>query len=190
MNASFKQMSESTPEDWQVIMKEQMGFFSKLPDRILTHLSLLDDDYGGFPIDRLQHSLQTAELAASAGEDDEYVVCALLHDIGDTLGSANHPDVAAVILQPFVSDANHWMIKHHGIFQGYNFFHHIGMDRDMRDQFKDCEHYDRTKRFIDNYDDPAFDNSKPKLSLSLFEDQVRKVFAKPINSVYADAMEG
>ncbi len=72
MKATFKQMSESIPEDWQVIMQEQMGFFEKLPDRILTHLSLLDDDYDGFPIDRLQHSLQTAELAT-----DEYIVCAL-----------------------------------------------------------------------------------------------------------------
>lgn len=189
MKTSFSKMSDSTAQDWQLIMTEQMGFFSKLPDRILTHLELLNDDYGGFPVDRLQHSLQTAELAAEAGEDDEYVVCALLHDIGDTLGSANHPDVAAAILQPFVSEENHWMIKHHGIFQGYNFFHFLGLDRNMRDKFRDNENYQRTKRFVDKYDDPAFDASKPKLSLSLFEDQVRKVFATPINSVYQDAFD-
>ncbi|GIR70370.1 MAG: hypothetical protein CM15mP74_16210 [Halieaceae bacterium] len=50
------------------------------------------------------------------------MVCALLHDIGDTLGPANHADVAAVLLEPYVSEANHWMVKHHGIFQGYYFF--------------------------------------------------------------------
>lgn len=189
MKASFNKMSDSTAPDWQIIVQEQMAFFAKLPDRILTHLNLLDDDYGGFPIDRLQHSLQTAELAAQAGEDDEYVVCALLHDIGDTLGSTNHPDVAAVILQPFVSEANHWMIKHHGIFQGYNFFHHIGLDRNLRDQFKDCEHYARTERFVNKYDDLAFDSSKPKISLGLFEDQLRKVFSNPVNSVYRKAFD-
>ncbi|MEM7360994.1 MAG: HD domain-containing protein [Pseudomonadota bacterium] len=189
MKTAFSKMSDSTAQDWELIMQEQMGFFGKLPDRILTHLELLNDDYGGFPVDRLQHSLQTAELAAEAGEDDEYVVCALLHDIGDTLGSANHPDVAAAILQPFVSEDNHWMIKHHGIFQGYNFFHYLGLDRNMRDRFKDSENFQRTKRFVDRYDDPAFDASKPKLSLSLFEDQVRKVFATPINSVYQDAFD-
>jgi len=111
MQTDFKKMSESSAEDWQSIMGEQMTFFKKLPDRILTHMTLLDGDYGGFPVDRLQHSLQTAELAAEAGEDTQYVVCALLHDIGDTLGSTNHADVAAAILQPFISEENLWMIK-------------------------------------------------------------------------------
>lgn len=189
MKTSFSKMSDSTAEDWQLIMQQQMVFFSKLPDRIMSHLELLDGDYGGFPIDRLQHSLQTAELAAEAAEDNQYVVCALLHDIGDTLGSANHPDVAAAILQPFVSDANHWMIKHHGVFQGYNFFHYLGLDRNLRDQFQESEHYERTRRFVEKYDDPAFDASKPKLSLRLFEDQVREVFSNPINSVYRPAID-
>lgn len=181
---NFKALSEGSQEDWQGIMAEHKKFSAGLPDRILTHLSLLGGDYGGFPVDRLQHSLQTAELAAEAGEDEQYVVCALLHDIGDTLGSYNHPDVAAAILQPFVSEANHWMIKHHGIFQGYNFFHHLGMDRNMRDQYKDSPYYDYTAKFIADYDNPAFDSDKPVLSLSLFEPMVRNVFRKPINTIY------
>ena len=189
MRASFNKMSDSTAQDWEIIMQEQMTFISHLPDRILAHMQLLNDDYGGFPVDRLQHSLQTAELAADNGEDDEYVVCALLHDIGDTLGSTNHPDVAAAILQPFITEANYWMIKHHGIFQGYNFFHHLGLDRNMRDQFKDSEHYERTQRFVDLYDDRAFDASKPKLSLDLFEPMVRKVFSNPVNSMYRKALD-
>ena len=123
MNATFTKMSKSTAEDWAIIVPEQMKFFKKLPDRILSHMELLTGDYGGFAVDRLQHSLQTAHRAAEAGEDDEYIVCALLHDIGDTLGSANHADVAAAILQPYVSEENHWMVKHHAIFQGHNFFH-------------------------------------------------------------------
>ena len=189
MRASFNKMSDSTAQDWEIIMQEQMTFISHLPDRILAHMQLLNDDYGGFPVDRLQHSLQTAELAADNGEDDEYVVCALLHDIGDTLGSTNHPDVAAAILQPFITEANYWMIKHHGIFQGYNFFHHLGLDRNMRDQFKDSEHYERTQRFVDLYDDRAFDASKPKLSLDLFEPMVRRVFSNPVNSMYRKALD-
>ena len=139
MKASFTKMSASTAQDWEIILPEQLAFFQKLPDRILSHMELLTGDYGGFAVDRLQHSLQTAHRAAEAGEDEEYIVCALLHDIGDTLGSANHADLAAVILQPFVSEENHWMIKHHAIFQGYNFFHFLGADRNMRDQFADNE---------------------------------------------------
>ena len=145
MDTNFREMSQSTKEDWQIIGREAMNSMAGLADRVLAHLALLDGDCGGFPVDRYQHCLQTADLAAEAGEDDEYVVCALLHDIGDTLGSANHADVSAVILEPFVSEENHWMVKHHAIFQGYNFFHHVGLDRNMRDQFKGSPHYDRTE---------------------------------------------
>jgi len=189
MKTQFNSVSESTAQDWQIIMGEQLKFMSALPDRVLAHMRLLADDYGGFPVDRLQHSLQTAELAAEAGEDDEYVVCALLHDIGDTLGSYNHADVGAAILQPFVSEANHWMIKHHAIFQGYNFFHHLGMDRNLRDRFKGSEHYGYTARFIGKYDNLAFDASKPALSLDMFAPMVRKVMAEPKNSLYKRALD-
>lgn len=187
--ASFSVMSESTAEDWAVIVQESMKYFVSLPDRILAHLQLLAGDYGGFPVDRLQHCLQTAERAAKGGEDDEYVVCALLHDIGDTLGSANHPDVAAAILEPFVSEANHWMVKHHAIFQGYNFFHHLGLDRNLRERFRSSEHYERTEAFVAKYDDPAFNSSHPTLSLAEFEPLVRKVFAKPKRGLYVKLAE-
>jgi predicted HD phosphohydrolase len=188
-SASFKAMSDSTQEDWDLIKHEQISFISGLPDRILQHMMLLDADFGGFPIDRLQHCLQTAELAAEDGRDDEYVVCALLHDIGDTLGSLNHADVAATILEPFVSQANHWMVKHHAIFQGYNFFHFLGMNRDMRDKFRDSAYYERTEEFIAKYDDPAFDADKPRLELATFEPLVRSVFSSPKQGIYQSLME-
>jgi predicted HD phosphohydrolase len=151
-------------------------------------MKLLDGDYGGFPIDRYSHCLQTATFALRDGRDDEYVVCALLHDIGDTLGPYNHPEVAAAILKPFVSEANHWMIQNHGIFQGYNFFHHLGMNRDMRDMFKGHAHYERTAEFIALYDSPAFDTSKEILPMSEFEPILRRVLAQPKQSVYKSAM--
>lgn len=186
---SFTSLSESKAEDWEIIAEEHMRFRAGLPGRILDHMRLLGNDYGGFPVDRLQHSLQTAALAADAGEDEEYVVCALLHDIGDTLGSTNHPDVAAAILEPFVSAENHWMVKYHGIFQGYNFFHYLGMDRNMRDQFKGSPEYDRTEAFIAKYDDLAFDASKPKLSLDAFAPMVARVFAEPKKSLYKECFD-
>lgn len=180
----FRQMTESTKEDWQTIMEQQMKFFAGLPDRILDHLKLLSGDYGGFPVDRLQHCLQTADLAAEDGRDPEYVVAALIHDIGDTLGSANHADVSAAILQPFVSEETHWMVKHHAIFQGYNFFHHLGLDRNLRAQFGGSPHYDQTEEFVAKYDNLAFDHTRPALSLDLFEPMLRSVFAKPKHSIY------
>ena len=187
--ATFVRMDQSTQEDWRAIGGEFAQLAKGLPDRVLAHLKLLDGDYGGFPIDRYHHSLQTATLALRDGRDEEYVVCALLHDIGDTLGTFNHPDVAAAILKPFVSEANNWMIQHHGIFQGYNFFHHIGMDRNMRDRFKDHEHYDRTAEFIELYDNPAFNPGTETLTISEFEPMLRRLFAQPKNTIYKAVTE-
>ena len=186
--ATFTSMDHSTQADWALIVPEAMKMARTLPDRVLAHLQLLDGDFGGFPIDRLSHCLQTATLAHRDGRDEEYVVCALLHDIGDTLGSYNHPDIAAAILKPFVSEANVWMVQHHGIFQGYNFFHHIGLDRHMRDQFKDQPHAERTAEFVARYDNPAFDAQGEMLPLSFFEPMLRRVMAAPKQSVYKAAM--
>ena len=116
--ANFVRMQDSTREDWQLIGGEFMQFATGLPERVIKHLQILEGDYGGFPIDRYTHSLQTATRALRDGRDEEYVVCALLHDIGDTLGSYNHADIAAAILAPVVSEENHWMVEHHAIFQG------------------------------------------------------------------------
>ncbi|HYF43555.1 MAG TPA: HD domain-containing protein [Ramlibacter sp.] len=187
--AQFTRMDESTQADWQVIGGEFMPFARNLPDRVMAHLKLLEGDYGGFPVDRYTHSLQTATRALRDGRDEEYVVCALLHDIGDTLGSYNHPEIAAAILKPFVSEANLWMIQHHGIFQGHFFFHHIGMDRDMREQFRGHEHFARTEEFCALYDNPAFDPNGETLPLSEFEPLLRKVMAQPRNTIYKAALK-
>jgi predicted HD phosphohydrolase len=182
-------MEAGTKQDWEIILPQYTAHGKALPDRILDHLRLLDGDFGGFPVDRLTHSLQTATLAHRDGRDEEYVVCALLHDIGDTLGTYNHPDVAAAILKPFVSEANHWMVLHHGIFQGYYFFHHIGLDRNLRDQFRDHPHFAQTEEFCARYDGPAFDAEAETLPLEFFEPMLRRVFARPKQSVYKAAME-
>lgn len=187
--ATFVRMDQSTAADWKLIAGEFRPFSQALPDRILAHLKLLDGDYGGFPVDRYTHCLQTATLALRDGRDEQYVVCALLHDIGDTLGCFNHPDIAAAILKPFVSEANLWMVQNHGIFQGYNFFHHLGMDRNMRDMFKGHAHYARTEEFIALYDNPAFDPKGETLPISEFEPMVRRLFAQPRNTIYKAALE-
>ena len=155
--ATFTDMRNSTEEDWKIILEDFRSYAAQLPARVIAHLKLLEGDTGGFAVDRLTHSLQTATLAHRDGKDDEYVVCALLHDIGDTLGSYNHPDIAAAILKPFVSHENLEMVEKHGMFQAYYFFHHLGMDRNLRDQVKGQAVYDRTLEFCEKYDAPAFD---------------------------------
>jgi predicted HD phosphohydrolase len=182
--AAFTSMERSTVDDWAIIGASFVPFAQKLPDRVLAHLRLLDGDYGGFAVDRLTHSLQTATLAHRAGEDEEYVVCALLHDIGDTLGSFNHADIAGAILRPFVSEANQWMVEKHGIFQGYYFFHHIGLDRNAREEFRGHPWFERTALFCEKYDGPAFDPKLETMPLEAFEPILRRLFAAPKRSIY------
>ena len=118
------------------------------------------------------------------------MVCALLHDIGDTLGTYNHPDIVAAILKPFVSPENHWMVEKHGIFQGYYFFHHLDMDRNLREQFRDQPRlFERTAEFCLKYDAAAFMQEYDTLPLSFIEPMVQRVLAQPRSSMYATAAE-
>lgn len=182
--ARFRAMDEGTQQDWGIIAREFIAFAGGVSDRVLAHLNLLAGDFGGFPVDRLEHSLQTATRAHRDGRDEAYVVMALLHDIGDTLGSYNHPDIAAAIIKPFVSEELHWICRHHGIFQGYYYFHYLGMDRDLRENFRGHPHFDACAEFCEKYDQAAFDPDYDSEPLSFFEPMVRRVMARPINTLY------
>jgi predicted HD phosphohydrolase len=187
--AGFTAMVDGTAEDWAIIGSQFREFARSLPDRVLTHLRLLDGDFGGFAVDRLEHSLQTATRAHRDGRGEDYVVMALLHDIGDTLGTYNHPEVAAAILKPFVSEELAWIAQHHGAFQGYYFFHFLGMDRDVRENFRASPYFEACHEFCEKYDQVAFDPEYRSEPLEFFEPMVRRVFARPVNSMYAKAVE-
>jgi predicted HD phosphohydrolase len=187
--AQFRSMTEGTQEDWSLIAHDYVGFASGLPDRVMAHLKLLDGDFGGFPIDRLTHSLQTATRAHRDGRGESYVVMALLHDIGDTLGTFNHPDIAAAILQPFVSEEEHWICKNHGAFQGYYYFHYLGIDRNVREKHRDNPYFEACATFCEKYDQAAFDPDYDTLPLSFFEPMLRRVMARPRNDMALKAME-
>jgi predicted HD phosphohydrolase len=182
--ASFHAMTEGTKADWEKIAVGNMELAVGLPDRALDQLRALGGDFGGFAVDRLEHSLQTATRAERAGRDDEYVYCALMHDVGDLLGTFNHADIAAAIVKPFVSEQNHWIVEKHAIFQGYYFFHHLGLDRDMRDRFRDHEWFDACAEFCHEYDQPAFDPGYDTLPLEHFEPLVRDMMRSPKRSIY------
>jgi len=178
--ASFKSFEESTAEDWALISPQLNITQSYVPDRVLSLMRDLKSDHGGFPVDRLEHSLQTATRAQRDGRDDEYVLCALLHDIGDTLSPFNHPSIAADILKPFVSDANHWMVEKHGIFQGYYFWQHIGLNPDTREQHRDSPYFEYAAEFCAKYDQTAFDADYRSEPLEHFEPLVRSTLVTSV----------
>jgi predicted HD phosphohydrolase len=182
--ATFKAMTEGTQADWGKIATAAIEFNGGLADRVLAHLKMLKGDCGGFSVDRLEHSLQSATLAYRDQMDEEYVVCALLHDMGDILASTNHAELAATVLKPFVSEQNWWLLHHHGIFQGYYFFHYLGLDRNMREQYRGHPNFERTALFCERHDQNAFDPGYDTMPLEAFVPMVQRVMARPKRSIY------
>lgn len=185
--ASFSSMAESTAADWKPILTRSLEYATHLSDRVLDHMRLLGDDHGGFAVSRLEHCLQTATRAARANRDDEYVACALLHDIGDTLCTYNHADAAVAILKPFVSLENLWMVEKHSIFQGYHYYHLLGMNRDAREAYQDHPCYERTAEFCAEFDQNSFDPSYRSLSLEDFGPLLRSLFSNVRNDQLREA---
>ncbi len=177
-SVSFTRMDEGTKEDYELLGEFEAAELARFPDRVLGWLRDMDD-HTGYQISRLGHSLQAATRAMRAGEDTEMIVAALLHDVGDVLSPANHSEVAAAMLRPYVSDRIHWIIKHHGVFQGYYYLHHGGGDRNQRERYRDHEWYEDTVRFCEEYDQVSFDPEYPTEPLSTFEPLVREILGRP-----------
>jgi predicted HD phosphohydrolase len=173
----FRRMDEGTDADFAVLARVHEDNIRKLPDLVMGLLTNLqaDEDY---PIDRLQHSLQAATRALRDGRDDEYVVCALLHDIGESLGPFNHGEVVAAVLRPFVSEANCWMLEHHPVFQVYFYGQHLGIDPNARERYRESPYFDRTGEFCALYDEVSFDAAYRSEPMSTFEPMVRRVLSK------------
>lgn len=169
-------MEDGTKEEFGLIMELEERINVNLVDRVLEHLKLLDVDWGGYRINRYQHSLQSATRAYNDGANDEMIVAALLHDIGDTLSPYNHGELAAAILKPYVSEKIHWIVANHATFQGYYYNHHLGGDRNARDRFKDNPWYDDCIYFCHHYDQNAFDPDYDTKPLDFFEPYVRRLF--------------
>ena len=141
-------------------------------------LRIMEGPKLGYQIDRYQHSLQAATRALRADERLDLVVGALLHDVGDSIAPENHSGLAAAILKPYVDDETHWVVQHHGLFQGYYYFHHLGGDRSARDVFKDAEHYDACVRFCAEYDQNCFDPDYDTLPIEEFIPMIEDVFGR------------
>jgi predicted HD phosphohydrolase len=170
----FRRMDEGTDDDFAVLARVHEENIAALPDLLLGMLTGLTAD-NAYPVNRLEHSLQTATRALRDERDEEYVVCCLLHDVGESLGPFNHGEVVAAVLRPFVSTANYWMMAHHPVFQMYFIGQHLGVDPNERDQFLTSPFYDRTVEFCAKYDEVSFDPDYRSEPIATFEPMVRRV---------------
>jgi predicted HD phosphohydrolase len=172
---TFTRLQDTTADDWAIIAtRSDKKLFEELPDRLLGALRFLENvDF--YTVNGLEHSLQAGSRALRDGRPTEYIVAALVHDVGDLVGPRNHAAVAASILRPYVSDRIAWIVEHHTVFQFNHFGHHIGIDPDMRDAHLGHPYYEDTAAFADLYDSASFDASYDSLPLEEFEPLVRQV---------------
>ncbi|MEO1681561.1 MAG: HD domain-containing protein [Pseudomonadota bacterium] len=176
---SFTQMKDGTREDYELLERLEKPFLASTADRLLKELAAQDEEtLPGYKITRLQHGLQAATRARRDGADIDWIVAALLHDIGDRLAPQNHDRMAAEILRPFVREEVAWVVEHHGLFQTHYYGHHYGWDRDARDRFRDHPCWQSCADFCERWDQASFDPDYPMDPLESFVDDVRQVFAR------------
>ena len=175
---SFTEMKKGTKKDYLFLDKHEKDFANKTAERILKFMSNLTETLEGYQISRLEHSLQSATRAYKNKESEEMIVATLLHDIGDELAPMNHSEYAAAILKPYVSEKTHWIKEKHGEFQMYYYAHHLGGNRNKREEYKSHKYYQDTINFCEQYDQNSFDPNYKSLPLEFFRPMVKKIFSR------------
>ena len=177
-HVKFTQMKDGDKEDYTFLTEHEVEFTKGTADRLLSAMVDLDKGLSGYQVTRLGHSIQSATRAFNDGADVDWIVSALLHDIGDIYAPYNHDEYAAAILRPFVREQCAWVVEKHGDFQMVYYGHHVGANPNKRDAFKGHPYFDDCAEFCERWDQSSFDpnyNSKP---LSFFTGMVQEVFSR------------
>ena len=103
-------MKDGAKEDYLLLEKHEKKHIVGTADRLIKFMNGLSNTLEGYQITRLEHSLQTATRALNDKADEEMIVAALLHDIGDELAPFNHSEYAAAVLRPYVSNKTYWIV--------------------------------------------------------------------------------
>ena len=172
----FSQMKDGDKEDYDLLSNFEYKHINGTDDRVIRVLKSLDNSQGGYKISRLEHSLQTASRAKRDGSDEEMIVAALLHDIGDEIAPLNHSELAASVLKPFVSEKTRWIVEKHGLFQSYYYNHHYQQDRNLRDKYIGHQYYEATINFCHKWDQSSFDPNYDTIPLDEFIPIVGRIF--------------
>ena len=174
----FTKMKYGSKEDYLLLEKHEKKYIEGTADRLIKFMSSLNATLEGYQVSRLEHSLQTATRALNDKAEDEMIVAALLHDIGDELAPLNHSEYAAAVLKPYVSEKTHWIIEKHGEFQMYYYAHHLGGNKNQREKYKGHKYFKDTVDFCENWDQKSFDPNFKSLSIQEFEPFIKKIFSR------------
>lgn len=174
----FTAMKDGTKEDYTFLNEHEVAFSKGTAGRLMTALEHLDEGLSGYQITRLGHSEQSATRAWLDGADIDWVVSALLHDIGDIFAPYNHDEYAASVIKPFVREQCRWVVEKHGDFQMLYYGHHVGGNQHKRDAYAGHKYFDDCAAFCERWDQSSFDPEYKNLPLSFFAPMVEEVFAR------------
>ncbi len=175
----FAHMDDGTEADYDLLGGIHASYIRSLPERLLAFFSLLENEYSGYQISRAAHGLQSATRALRDGADDEMVLTALLHDIGDVLSPHSHGAFIAAILRPYVREECVWVVDKHPVFQYTYYGEFVGVDPNLKQRYDGHEHYAACEHFCRVYDQTSFDPDYQTHDLAYFAPLVRRIFAEP-----------
>jgi len=170
-------------DDWRLLTKQ--GHTYAAEQQVLHVLRLLEgsanDPTYGYQVNNFRHCLQSATAAMLDGRDEEYVVVALLHDIGFTTCPTNHGAFAASLLAPYVSDASRWLLEHHQIFLAHHYHEHPDTAEDSagREGWRGHPNFEATAEFVARYDQTTIMPGQPEAPLVTFAPMLARVLARP-----------
>ncbi len=177
-HVKFTAMKDGDKEDYDFLTEHEVEYTKGTADRLLKALMSLDESLSGYKVTRLEHSLQAASRAERDGADIDWIVSALLHDIGDIFAPYNHDEYAAAILKPFVREQCTWVVEKHGDFQMVYFGEHVGADPMKREAYAGHMYFNDCVTFCERWDQSSFDPEYETLALEHFEPLVHRVFAR------------
>jgi len=178
--ATFTRMQDGTAEEYALINAREAAYNRGLPLRVLDAVRALGEPGSdpGYAVSRLAHSLQSATRAERDGRPVDYVVAALIHDIGDGLAPYSHGSYAAAVLRPFVSEELCWIVSHHPLFQMHYYGAQTGDDANAREAYRGHPWFEATAEFCERYDENCFDPGYDWLPLEHFTPAVGEVFSR------------
>ncbi|MEM7525054.1 MAG: peptidase [Pseudomonadota bacterium] len=177
-HVKFTAMKDGDKDDYEFLTNHEVEYTKGTADRLLKALVALDEGLSGYQITRLGHSLQSATRAWRDGADEDWVVSALLHDIGDIFAPYNHDEYAAAILKPFVREQCTWVVEKHGDFQLAYYGEHVGADPNKRATYEGHPYFDDCAQFCERWDQSSFDPDYQHETVEFFADMTRRVFAR------------
>lgn len=171
-----------TGADWAILSAQRGPYYAAEQARQVLRLleCSRDDPSFGYEVNNYRHSIQAATAALQDGRDEEYVVMALLHDVGFVTCPASHGAFAAALLAPYVSDGTRWLLERHMDVQAMFCRSSPGIDPAAGERWRGHPHFAVTLEFVERYDIGTIRAGLPEAPVAVFEPLVRRVLARPV----------